>query len=336
MLEIHQETLLALIPQLSGKKVLVIGDLCLDEYIVGRAQRLSREAPVPVLEFQRRFTVPGAAANPALNIQALGGKAFIAGVVGADDAGQLLIQSLSQMGIEANGVVTDHRRATTVKTRILAEVSLHFQQQLVRVDRQERQELAADIRQKLIEYLEWRVAEADAVLVSDYRSGVVGQEIIDAISRLTRKKRKVVTVDSQGNLFQFQRFTAVKCNREEAEASLRMELKQDEDFERGGELLLSRLKAQAVLITRGSEGMSLVCANGTARHIPASNRSEVFDVTGAGDTVIATLTLALAAGASTVQAALLSNYAAGLVVRKLGNATTTQEELARAIRSPSP
>ena len=314
---------------------MVVGDLCLDEYIIGRARRLSREAPVPVLDFQRRFTVPGAAANPALNIASLGGVALMVGVVGDDEAGHALLDRLRQLKIGVDGIQVDRSRTTTVKTRVLAEVSLHFPQQIVRVDRQQESRPATHLLDAMAAYLEATIPKVDAVLLSDYKCGVVEKEVIETALHLARRDGKVITVDSQGDLLKFKCFTVVKCNKEEAEAMLRVQLRTEDSFRDAGHQLMKRLLTKAVLITRGSEGMSLIDYHGEYVYIPAANRSEDFDVTGAGDTVIAVLTLALAAGADVVEAAHISNQAAGLVVRKLGNATTTQEDLSSVMLARS-
>ena len=328
------QALAALLPCMTGKRIMVVGDLCQDEYIIGRAQRLSREAPVPILEFQQRFTLSGAAANPALNINSLGSVPLMVGVVGRDEAGESLCARLQAKGIDVRGIVVDPSRPTTVKTRVLAEVSLHFPQQLVRVDRQERRGLDATVKERIIGFIGSAIDEVDAVLFSDYKSGVVEEEVIAATLSLARSKGKILTVDSQGDLFKFKNFTLVKCNREEAESVLGQPLPSDGNlFRRVGQRLQKKLNTQVMLITRGSDGMSLVDARGACLHIPAANRSEVFDVTGAGDTVIAAFTLALAGGASVSQAAHISNHAAGLVVRRLGNATVTLPELEKAILS---
>ncbi|MBI4498925.1 MAG: bifunctional hydroxymethylpyrimidine kinase/phosphomethylpyrimidine kinase [Chloroflexi bacterium] len=327
----ERERLVGWLPHLAGRRVLVVGDLCLDEYIVGRAQRLSREAPVPVLEYQRRFLVPGAAANPALNIRALGGVAAVAGVVGQDEEGRSLADLLGGWDIDGTGLVVDSSRSTTVKTRILAEVSLRFPQQVARVDRQERRPLDRGVQRQVLARLEALAPGADAVLISDYKSGVVDRGLVQAICHLAQERGMLVTVDSQGDLDKFRGATVIKCNQEEAAAFLRRALQRDDDFARAARLLQRRLGAQAVIITRGSSGMSVASNEETCAHLPAVNRSEVYDVTGAGDTVIATLTLALAAGVPLVDAAHLANYAAGIVVRRLGNATTSPQELARTI-----
>ena len=328
--------LIGLLPRLRGRRIVVVGDVFLDEYVVGRATRLSREAPIPVLEFERRFYLPGGAANPSSNVVALGGVARQVGVVGNDEAGQQLVQKLRKAGIDATGVVTDPSRPTTTKTRIVAQGSLRFPQQLARVDHLDRQPVGEDVERALIAHLETLVPQADAVLISDYRTGVVSEAVVAAVLNVARRHEKLASVDSQGNLHKFHAFDLLKCNHAEAQAVTGRTLSSEDDFQRAGETLLEELGAQAVVITRGPEGMSLMGTGSLFQeytHLPAANRSEVFDVTGAGDTVIAVLTLALAAGVDLLSAARLANYAAGLVVRKLGNATATPEELTWAIEN---
>jgi len=336
MSSIDKGRLIGLLPGLRERRIAVVGDVFLDEYVVGRATRLSREAPIPVLEFERRFYLPGGAANPSSNIVALGGVARQAGVVGDDEAGQQLLQQLREAGIDATGVVTDPSRPTTTKTRIVAQGSLRFPQQLARIDYLDRRPVGEDTEGALIAHLETLVPQADAVLISDYRTGVVSEAVVAAVLDVARRHDRLATVDSQGNLHKFHTFDLVKCNHAEAQAVTGQALSTEEDFQQASEKLLKQLEAQAVVITRGPEGMSLIGTGSLFQeyaHLPAANRSEVFDVTGAGDTVIAVLTLALAAGFDLLAAARLANYAAGLVVRKLGNATTTPEELAWAIEN---
>jgi rfaE bifunctional protein kinase chain/domain len=331
-----KDRLIGLLPRLRGRRIVVVGDVFLDEYIVGRATRLSREAPIPVLEFERRFYLPGGAANPSSNVVTLGGVARQVGVVGDDEAGQQLLQQLREAGIEATGVVTDPSRPTTTKTRIVAQGSLRFPQQLARIDHLDRQPVGEDVERALVALMATLVPQADAVLVSDYCTGVVSEAVVAAVLDVARRHDRLTTVDSQGNLQKFHAFDLVKCNHAEAQAVTGRTLSTEDDFWRAGETLLKELGAQAMVITRGPEGMSLIGTGSLFQeytHLPAANRSEVFDVTGAGDTVIAVLTLALAAGIELLAAARLANYAAGLVVRKLGNATATPEELAWAIEN---
>jgi len=330
---VSKDGLLSLVPQLAAKRVLVIGDIFLDEYITGQATRLSREAPIPVLEFAGRRYLSGGAANPANNIVALGGMAYQVGVIGDDEAGQTLLARLREAGIGTEGVVTDPSRPTTTKTRIVAQGSLRFPQQLARIDHLARRPVAGEVEQAIVGRLEALVPQVDAVLVSDYRTGVASEAVVAAALKSARQHGKLATVDSQGNLHKFAGFDLVKCNQREAEAVLGRTLASEDDFREAQGQLLAELGVQAILITRGADGMSLLGLGQPYAPIPAANVSEVFDVTGAGDTVIAVATLALAAGLDLLSAARLANYAAGLVVRKLGNATATPEELAWAIEN---
>ena len=313
--------------------MLVVGDVFLDEYISGQATRLSREAPIPVLEFAGRRHVPGGAANPSSNIATLGGTACQVGVIGDDQAGQTLLAKLKESGIDTTAVVADPGRPTTTKTRIVAQGSLRFPQQLARIDHLHRRPVAGEVEKAIVAHLEALVPQVDAVLISDYQAGVASEAVVAASLESARQHGKLATVDSQGNLHKFSGFDLVKCNQREAEAVLGRTLSSEDDFAKAQEQLLAELDIQAILITRGPDGMSLLGHDQPYSHIPVTNVSEVFDVTGAGDTVIAVATLSLAAGIDLLSAAHLANYAAGLVVRKLGNATATLEELAWAIEN---
>ncbi|MBI4316986.1 MAG: hypothetical protein HY675_00735 [Chloroflexi bacterium] len=319
----------------AGKKVLVVGDLVLDQYVVGRASRLSREAPIPIIEFDRQFSVPGAAANPANNIQSLGAQAYAVGVVGRDDAGEELRRHLQGTGIDVGGMVIDPSRPTTTKTRVVAEDGTRIRQQVARIDRLDRRRLDRTVARKVLSYLESTIPEVDACLISDYRSGLVDGDLVKAVLRMATRHGKLTTADSQGDLFKFKRFSLVKCNQQEAEFRLGCSLGEEASFEPAARDLLRKLRVESVVITRGGNGMS-VARGDVYAHIPVANKSEVFDVTGAGDTVIAVLTLALVAGATLLEAAHLSNFAAGMVVRKLGNAVSTASELREAIRGLRP
>ena len=329
----NRNRLLEILPSFEGKRVLVVGDLVLDEYLVGRPTRISREAPVLILEYEKRFALPGGGTNPARNVASLGGQALMAGVVGNDEAGVELRDLLRAAGVRTDGVVVDSSRLTVTKTRILAHGNHIVRQQVVRMDRLSRQPVDSDSVQRLVEYLEQTVPEVDAVLLSDYKSGVITPEVIDVCRRLASQHRKLLTVDSQGDLHRFHGFGLVKANQGEVEATLGETLDGEESFATACKRLLGQLAAAVVMITRGADGMSVMETGGRHTHIPVANRSEVFDVTGAGDTAVAVATLALAAGARPVVAAHLANYAAGLVVRKIGNATTTVEEMRGAVTS---
>ena len=321
----------SLVGRLAGQRVVVIGDLCLDEYVMGVATRLSREAPVPVLELRQRLSVPGGAANPASNIVALGSQATVIGVIGADAAGDMLTSHLRSLGIDTAGIVTDAQRPTTTKTRIVAQGSLRFPQHLVRVDHLDRRPLSPELAQHLDTHVERLLAGASAVLISDYRTGVVSADLIATVQAAARQQGVLTTVDSQGDLGKFRGFDLVRCNAAEAEAQVGFALHDDHDFERALVRLQRELSARRLVVTRGGDGVSLLAWGDVPRHLPAWNREEVFDVTGAGDTVIAVLTLALAGGLDLRTAAHLAMTAAGLVVRRLGNAVVTPAELAEAL-----
>lgn len=321
----------SLVGRLAGQRVVVIGDLCLDEYVMGVATRLSREAPVPVLELRQRLSLPGGAANPASNIVALGSQATVIGVIGADAAGDTLTGHLRSLDIDSAGIVTDAQRPTTTKTRIVAQGSLRFPQHLVRVDHLDRRPLSPELAQRLDTHVERLLAGASAVLISDYRTGVVTADLIATVQAAARQQGVLTTVDSQGDLGKFRGFDLVRCNAAEAEAQVGFALHDDHDFERALVRLQRELSARRLVVTRGGDGVSLLAWGDVPRHLPAWNREEVFDVTGAGDTVIAVLTLALAGGLDLRTAAHLAMTAAGLVVRRLGNAVVTPAELAEAL-----
>lgn len=329
----NRNRLLEILPGFAGKRILVVGDLFLDEYLVGRPTRISREAPVLVLEYEKRFTLPGGGTNPARNLRSLGAEALMVGVIGDDEAGSELRGLLESAGICTDGVVVEPGRPTICKTRILAHDSNIIRQQVVRLDRLPRGPVRPSTVRKLTEYLESTVGQVDAVLLSDYKSGVIVPEIVDACYRLAEKHEKLLTVDSQGDLHRFKGFGLVKANQAEVQSTLGEVLDSDESFSRACRRLLAELAARVVVITRGANGMSVMESGGRHTHIPVANRFEVFDVTGAGDTAIAVVTLGMAAGARPVVAAHLANYAAGLVVRKIGNATATVEELREVIIS---
>lgn len=320
------------LPRFAGKKVVVVGDLYLDEYIIGKPSRISREAPIAVLEFKEQRCLPGGATAPACNIAALGGVAYQLGVVGDDNGGRQLSEMLAARQVDVAGLVVDPERPTITKTRIVAQGESVFPQQVARIDRVERSPLSDTVQQAVISYLRLVAPHVDAVLFSDYKCGVVNEEVIAAGLEAAKAADRIITVDSQGDLNKFKGATLVKCNQQEAENFLRRELRSEEDYEAALRLLKEELEARTVIITRGGEGMSLLDFNGRYYHAPAATRSEVFDVTGAGDTVIAVLTLALLAGATVLDAAHLANCAAQVVVRKYGNATIQLPELQEELK----
>lgn len=324
----------ALIPHFSGKRVLVIGDMVADEYLVGVPTRIARDAPVLILELSEERTMPGGATKVAVNARTLGAEVFLAGVVGNDASGLSLRRAISEVDMHQEGIVTDSRRPTSTKTRVLAGSPQLVQQQIVRIDRVDTSEVGEPCKGQVIEYIRRVLPTIDAVILSDYENGMISPDIIDACIPLARELQKIVVVDSHGSLFRFQGVTALTPNQPEAEASLGMRIMTMSDLNEAGERLLGGSNAKGVLITRGSEGMSLFETGKAPLHLPVhrlDHGSEVVDTNGAGDTVAATFTLALASGASMAEAAYIANTAAALVVRRLGCASTTPQELAEAI-----
>jgi rfaE bifunctional protein kinase chain/domain len=326
-----QERLIGFVRRFAGLRVLVVGDMVADEYILGTPLRVSREAPVLILGQSDQFTVPGGATNPGVNARTLGAEVLLAGVVGDDGPGGRLRARLAAYGVEMSGLVAEPGRPTSCKTRVVAGDRQLRQQQIVRIDVISDDELSDGCTHQILAYLAATLPSVDALILSDYENGVISPAIIEAVLPRARELGKVVVVDAHGDLTRFQGATALTPNQPEAEATLGQRISDQASLERAGRELVDRTHAQGVLITRGSEGMSLFKRGEVPLHLPASNHTEVFDPTGAGDTVAATFTLALTAGASMADAALLSSIAAGLVVRRLGCATNTPDELIAAV-----
>jgi rfaE bifunctional protein kinase chain/domain len=322
----------AILGRFRGRRVVVVGDVVLDEHVVGRATRLSREAPVPVLELVERSWRPGAATNAATNIAALGGAPTMIGVIGEDVPGQRLCAELDRANVNATGLVRASDRITATKTRILATHASAHPQQVARIDDLPPASIADEAEQYLIRNIEALVPDADAILVSNYRGGVVTPKIVKAVVDAASRHDIPTCVDTQGDLLGFQRFTLVKSNQPDAAIALGGLLRDEDDFRRAGARLLQELGASSAVITRGGDGMSVVRADGEHVHLAPTNRTDVWDVTGAGDTVIAVLALGLAAAIDLVDAATVANAAAGLVVRRVGVATVTPEELLAALQ----
>ncbi|HYL82457.1 MAG TPA: D-glycero-beta-D-manno-heptose-7-phosphate kinase [Candidatus Acidoferrum sp.] len=308
-------------------RVLVVGDVMVDEYVWGTVSRISPEAPVPVVAVNSESVRVGGAANVAANIAALGGEVRIVGVVGNDAAAERLTHELELAGVKADGLVVDGTRPTTIKSRVVAG-----SQHIVRFDRESDVPLGHAVRARVLQRVRDALPQADALLISDYAKGVVSPALIRQILALAGRLEKVVAVDPKvQHLSLFRGVTVVAPNHHEAAAAVRILVRGDSDLLRVGRLLLRRLQSRAVLITRGERGMSLFEAGKPVVHIPTFAR-EVYDVTGAGDTVMAALSLALAAGAGMHEAAVLANYAAGVVVGKRGTATVSRAELEGALR----
>lgn len=327
----HTATLAELVPRLAGRRVLVVGDITLDEYLYGRATRLSREAPIPVLEWLRREIILGGAANPARNVVALGGVATQVGVVGADAEGAAVRQLLAEAGIADGGLVVSATRATTRKTRIMADESPRLPQQVARLDRVERRTLDAAEEARVIAAVAALVPSHDAVICSDYQAGLLTPRVVAAVREACGASGALFAVDAQGNSRYYVGADLFRCNDREAEAALGVTLGSEGAFAAGVARLRAELGARLVIVTRGPDGLSLEGEGLPYTQVPALRVSEVYDTTGAGDTFVAVATLALAAGVGGLAAARLANAAAALVVRRFGNAVVLPEELAGAL-----
>lgn len=325
--------LLAGVSRLAGWRVVVVGDVSLDEYLFGRATRLSREAPVPVLELVRREVILGGAANPARNIVALGSSALQIGVVGIDPEGNQLRDSMIHERIDPAGLMNVASRPTTLKTRILSHEPPRLPQQLARLDRLDRSPLQPEEEQRILGVLAEHIPYAHAVLCSDYQLGLLTPKVVETVRSLCRRHGVAMTIDAQGNSHYYHDVDLFRCNDIEAAMALGRPLRSESDFRYGLEELVSHLRARLVIVTRGPDGVSLCGSEVAYTRLLAFNVSEVYDTTGAGDTFIAVATLALAAGITPLTAAQLANIAAALVVRKFGNGVVTPEELSQAVSS---
>jgi D-glycero-beta-D-manno-heptose-7-phosphate kinase len=355
--------LLDLVDALSGRRVAIVGDLIADEFIYGQIARVSREAPVLILNYDSTEIVPGGAGNAAANVAALGGAARAVGLVGRDEAGRRLIATLSRRRVDARGIFRPSGYRTPTKTRILAGGIHSAKQQVVRIDRVSPSASSDGMRQAFATRVLAAVRGCEGLLVSDYGSGLVTPALVAEAQRCMLKsfrlkaeatrteraeatkakshgfhlqvedrRRPIVLVDSRYNLLRYRGMTACTPNESEVEQALGITIGDNmRVLERAGRAILRRTRASAVLITRGSRGMALFEPDRQTVHIPIVGSDQIADVTGAGDTVIATMTLALATGASFEEAAHLANYAGGIVVMKRGTATVNAAELRHAI-----
>jgi D-glycero-beta-D-manno-heptose-7-phosphate kinase len=318
---VKDQTLRQIVAAFPGRSVLIVGDVMLDEYVWGETRRISAEAPVPIVEVQRRTYLPGGAGNAAANVVSLQGRALLGGVVGADEPARRLREALQERAIDARGLVVDAARPTTTKTRVIIQ-----HQQVARMDHERRQPLSEALEEQLLGWVEQALPRADVCVISDYAKGVVSARVAQRFIGLARRAGKPVVVDPKGADYQKYRGAAVvKPNIHETERILKTEIETESDLLSAGHQLAVVLEGTAILITRGPKGISLFRAGEDVVHIPSVART-VYDVTGAGDTVVGTLALALAAGAGLDEAAQLANQAAGIVVGKVGTATVTIDE----------
>jgi rfaE bifunctional protein kinase chain/domain len=334
-----------LIPRLRGKRIGVLGDLMLDRYLWGTASRLSPEAAVPVVDFEEQSECPGGAGNVAANLAALGAKVEMFGALGGDEAGRALQKCLGEANIGGKGVIADAKRVTTVKTRIIAR-----HQQVVRVDRERREPLREETHEKLLRMIFTALEHLDALVLSDYDKGLISDDFADRALSAAHKNKVPVFVGLKKQPHGYRGAFLVACNRDEANFLTNQPLSDEQSFEEAGRALLARFGCSAVVITRGEKGMNIREETAPRQvHIPATGFDatyarvgqpgiergatgrQVLDRTGAGDTVLAVLALAVAAGAPVVDSAMLANIAAGVVVGKLGTARVSPQELLHAL-----
>ena len=325
---------LALIDAMAGRRIAVVGDVVADEFVYGRVARVSREAPVLILEYDSTEVLPGGAGNAANNVAALGGRVALAAVVGQDDPGRRMVRALHP-GVDRSRIVRMSTHATPLKTRILAGGIHSAKQQVVRVDRGVRPVITPAARAVFEATSLLAVHDCDGVLVSDYGQGLITPAFLKRLKASACAEGPVpFLLDSRYRLLDYRGLTLSAPNESEVEAATGIRINDDAAaLERAGREVLTRTKMGAVLITRGSRGMALFQPGAATVHIPIFGSDEIADVTGAGDTVMATLTLALASGGSFEMAARLANYAGGIVVMKRGTATVSVEELKASVRA---
>lgn len=327
-----KEKLISSIKKLTDARVLVIGDLALDEMIYGDAERISREAPVLILQHTKTKHILGGASNAAHNVSTLNnGKVGVIGVAGDDYHCSFLLDTFKNANINCDGIVIDKDRKTIVKTRISGSITTSITQQIVRIDRQSKGFISAETENKILKKIDELLPSYDAVILSNYHIGTLTDKIIKHTIELANKLGKAVIVDAQKDLGSYKNITSMTPNLPDTEKSVGFEIHDEKDLQRAGNLLLSQTNAKSVLITCGADGMFVTEPNKKYQKIPVFNKSEVFDVTGAGDTVTAVYSLALASGIDPVYSAIIGNVAASIVVRQFGCATTTIDDLLCAV-----
>jgi len=331
--EVPRRRLLSLIPELAGRRLVVAGDLVLDRFIYGHPKRVSREAPVLILRYSGEQSVPGGAGNTAANVRSLGGVPVPVGVTGADDAGRAIRETFRARGIDSDSVLEVAGYRTPIKTRILGGAPNAIKQQIVRFDVEDTLADDEELRSALRSGWERASRGAHGAIVSDYGYGAVGPEAVESLRRALPAGARIC-VDSRHRLARYREVDAATPNEEELEELAGPAASEsDESLTRAGAALKERIRCASLLVTRGSRGMALFDGSGPPALIPVHGTDQVADVTGAGDTVLATFALALAAGASPLEAALLADFAGGVAVMKTGTAVVTPEELVRAVES---
>ena len=322
MVDISIDRLEMLKSSFEGKRIAIIGDMMLDGYFWGDVKRISPEAPVPVMEVEEEFFRFGGAANVALNILKLGGIPIPIGVIGYDNYGTIFTSLLNEMNIENDGIFTDTDRPTTTKTRVIAD-----NHHVVRIDKESKKPLSEEIERKLSIFLTGLINSLDGIILQDYNKGVLTKSFIQKTVSLANQLGITITVDPKfDNFFEYRNVTVFKPNRKETESILGMKMESDEDVSFAGNELLSRLNAKYILLTLSEEGIAVFARDKPEKRMPTKAR-KVADVSGAGDTVISTLTMALAAGADIYEASTLANYGAGIVCGEVGIVPIEKEKL---------
>ena len=313
---------------LSDTKVVVVGDILMDEYVWGDVSRISPEAPVPVVEVKQETKMLGGAANVVNNIASLGGTPILCGVIGDDQTGREIVDTMMQQGLRTDGIIREPGRPTSIKTRVVAH-----NQQVVRFDREERKRLEDESIKRILDFVRQMKGGYEAIIVTDYGKGVISAELMEGLRKLLSDSKTLIAVDPKTGNFEFyQGVDVITPNHHEAAAFCRMEIVDEESLVQAGRHMLNELNCRSVLITQGKDGMTLFERNGEISHIPTVAR-KVFDVTGAGDTVISALCLGLASGMDLKSAAIIANFAAGIVVGEVGTSTVGAEDLKKAINS---
>ena len=331
-MDINVEKLKNYVKKLEEAKILVVGDLALDEMVYGDTERISREAPVLILQHTHTNYILGGASNAAHNVSTINdGKVSVIGVVGGDYQAQDLKQAFKDANIDCSSLVVDAARKTITKTRISGSCSHSITQQIVRIDRQTNAPISPETEKKIIKEIEEKMPECDAVILSDYHIGTLSEKVIKAVIENAQKYSKKVIVDAQKDLNKYKGAYSMTPNLPDTQKHVGYFLNKKDDFLKAANTIISETGVNNVLITCGSEGMVVVEKDDKYTHIPVFNKSKVFDVTGAGDTVTAIYSLSLAIGAEPVYAAIIGNIAAGIVIKQFGCATTTIKEILSSV-----
>ncbi len=310
-----------------GANVMVVGDLILDEFIWGDVSRISPEAPVPIVWVKKESFMPGGASNVANNLSSLGGKVYSVGVIGDDERGAILKRALDEKGIDTSNILVDDSRPTTLKTRVVAG-----HQQVVRIDKERVEALSDVMVRRMIDNIAETIKKVDAVIIEDYGKGVITPKLLQKVVPLAKRSGKIISVDPKEEHFKYYRgITVITPNNHEASRAVGFQIKDDATLKKAGLALLSKIGCRIALVTLGENGMAVFCKGKTMERIPTFAQ-EVFDVSGAGDTVIAAYTLGLASGGDPVKSAYIANCAAGIVVGKVGIAVVDPKELIDRIK----